>query len=157
VAETSILFNEAKRRWPDKVIFRDMDASFHLDGLIKHVSRGKNVIILLSGNYPWRPFTLFELLHALKSGINIVPVIITRSGMEPFHFDKVGADIKGGRLREYMAADDWAFLAKHGITEEHVAEDLRAAMDVLARQFSVAYPPKVQDVMIKSILNAVVE
>lgn len=151
--ETSLFFNEAQTRFPNHKIFLDKETKFKLDELIQHVRSAKNVVILLSGNYAKRPYTLVELHHALKSEANICPVTVSRSGMESFNFERIRADIKSGGIKDYLSQDGWDLLYQQNITVGDVIDDLNEVMNVTASQFSGELPSKVQKAMIESIFD----
>lgn len=153
LAETSIFFNQAQARYPKQKIFRDNETKFKLNELIQHVQSAKNVVILLSGNYAKRPFTLVELHHALTSGANICPVKVSRPGMEPFDFEQIQLDIKSGKIKDYLNKDGWDLLLQQGITPEDVIKDLLEVMNVTATSFSVEHSSKVQTAMIDSVFD----
>jgi hypothetical protein len=155
-AEATIFFKDAKARFPDRKIFRDMDTSFKLNELIQHVSSSKNVVVLLSENYPKRPFTLIELHHALAARANICTVIVTRQGMKPFDFEQVKLDIKSGNVAGYLDEDGWDLLREHGMTVRDVEKDLQTVMNVVGVPFSVENHGKVQDAMMGVVFDRLV-
>ena len=65
-AETAVLYDKAKIMFPNEHVFRDSEHFFKLDELIIRIKRAKNCLVLLSYNYPRRPFTLVELHVALE-------------------------------------------------------------------------------------------
>jgi len=154
VAETTILTEKAKTRFPGSSIFRDADSKFKLSELITHIHNSKNVIVLLSGNYPKRPYTLIELHHALKSGLSVHLVKVTREGMVPFDFDQVLHDIETKAVKSYLDEKGWSLLQENGISMAQVCADLKQVMDVRAFDFSVSFSLTVQAAMIEDILNA---
>jgi len=155
VAETSVLSEKARHKFPASSIFRDADSKFKLSELITHVQRSKNVVVLLSGNYPKRPYTLIELHYALKSGAEVIPVKINREGMNPFNFEQVKRDIQNKAIEEYLDRDGWDLLEAHGVEVAQVCEDLKFVMNVRAYDFSVSFSHSVQGAMIEDILNAI--
>jgi hypothetical protein len=151
--EATIFFRAARAKFPEHKIFRDRDTHFKLNDLVRHVSSAKNVIVLLSSNYPKRPFTLIELNHALASGAHVCPVIVRRQGVKPFDFDQVRKDIKAGKVAGYLDDHGWDLLYDNGVTLEDVEKDLQEVMNVAAPEFSVDHPDIVQDAMIESVLQ----
>jgi hypothetical protein len=75
--------------------------------------------------------------------------------IESFDYGNVEADIKADRLKAYMSADDWAFLAENGITMDMVAKDLRKVMNVTAFDFTTTSPSRVQEVVMELIFETV--
>src|SRR5262249_22280762 len=70
VAEVAVLFDAAAQEFGEDRVFVDVEQRFKLTELIHRVRDSQNVIVLLSPNYPKRPFALIELYHALRSGVN---------------------------------------------------------------------------------------
>lgn len=154
LAETTLLAKEAQTKFPGARIFRDADHHFKLTELVQHVSNAKNVVILLSGNYPKRPFTLIELHTALKCGAHVVAVKPTRPGLEEFDFERTREDIESGAYLDYLDDKGWAILEENGVSPQDVAEDLLQAMNTIARPYSIAYSSNVQASMAEDILSS---
>jgi hypothetical protein len=128
---------------------------FKLSKLVEHVQMAKNIIVLLTPDYPTRPFTLVELHFALLAGLNVVPVQVSRAGMKPFNFEQVHSDIKKGKVKKYLNKDGWAVLANHGIGLAEVEADLKKVMDVVSGlEFKVGATSKVQAAQILDISSA---
>ena len=155
-AETSIFCQSAITRFPPDRVFHGSNSKFKLTELVDRVKRSKNVIVLLSPNYPRRTFTMVELHYALRYGANVRTVKVERAGLGTFDFDKLLNDIKTGELFSYLKAEDWATLAEHDITLEVMADNLLKVMDVVAVDFSVKHPLPIQQSMLDFIFKDIV-
>jgi len=151
VAETLIFSQRARERYPKYSVFRDADAKFKLSQLILEVQKAHNIVVLLSGNYPRRPYTLIELHYALKSNANICAVKVTREGMPPFDFERVKQDIKNEKIATYLEEDAWRMLADHDIGVDDICKDLKNLMDVKAFEYSTSSSTNVQNAMLDDI------
>jgi hypothetical protein len=58
VGEVAALYTVAKAKYPNDSHFRDADQAFQLDQLVNEVKKSRNVVVMLSYNYPRRPFTI---------------------------------------------------------------------------------------------------
>ena len=154
-SETLHLAEKAASKFKGSSIFRDADVKFKLDELVEHVRRSKNVIVLLSGQYAHRPFTLVELHTALLSGANVVAVKVL-NGSKPFDFKQVANDIESGKLADYLDAKGWKLLEEYGIDKEAVAKDLKAVMNVRAADFTMGLATKVVAAMVEDIFEGVI-
>jgi hypothetical protein len=115
----------------------------------------KNLIVLLTDNYPKRPFTLVELHFALLAEVNIVPVVIYRAGLKSFNFEQVQHDLNKGKVKNYLDKGGWSVLANHGIGLAEVEADLKAVMNVVTGlEFKVGATSTVQTAQIVDISKA---
>jgi len=153
VTETSRLNEAATQRFPQAEFFHEKTSK--LSELVGHVQEANNVVVLLSGNYPKRAFTLVELHFALKSGARVCGVKVTRPGMEPFDFEAVRADIKSGKIKDYLSEDGWDTLGEYGITVEEVSKDLETVMNTAASPLSFKSSSRVQNAQIEDILDRI--
>jgi hypothetical protein len=153
IGETGILYDFAINLFPDKKIFRDAESAFKLSELVDYVKNSRNVVILLSGQYAQRPYTLVELHCAIESGARICPVKVTREGMAPFNFEAVKSDIVNGRVSTYLDRAGWKTLEEYGIGPREVEQDLRIIMNVRAFDYSSSFAKGVRDAMLQEIFT----
>jgi len=155
-AESAILAEKARLRFPNASIFRDAETKFKLNELITHVESSRNVIVLLSGNYVRRPYTLVKLNRALKSEANVVIVRVVHEGMRVFDMEEVEADLENGKVVSYLSADGWKLLQDHGIQPADVMADLRKVLKLPMIEFpATAMRPTSKDQAL--VVNAVLE
>ena len=154
--ETLQLAQHASVKFPGHSIFRDADVKFKLSELVQHVKQSKNVIVVLSENYPRRPFTLVELHTALQVKANVVAVRATRQGLNQFDFGQVQKDIANGNIYNYLDESGWALLREYDIDLEAVATDLKAVMNVAAGSLDLLAAQTVIHAMLDHILHGVV-
>jgi alpha-tubulin suppressor-like RCC1 family protein len=156
VAEVASLYGSAQRMYPSDSLFRDADASFELSGLISHVKKSRNVVVMLSYTYPRRPFAIVELHAALRSNANILPVLVQREGMKMFDFEEVHRDIGSGEIANYMDAAGWEILKGFSIGPKELGDDLKAVMNVRAFEFSMSLAIGTTGAMAKEVSCAFV-
>jgi hypothetical protein len=152
VGETAALYSHATRLFPRDKIFRDADTSFQLDQLVAEVQASRNVVILLSHNYARRPYSVIELHMAIQSGVNLIPVLVRREGMQAFDFEQTTLDIESGAIGGYLDAGAWEIVGAYGVTPETLAADLKVVMNVRAMEFSTSLATAAQVALAKEIL-----
>ena len=153
VAEVSILSDKATQHFPQSKIFRDADSAFKLSHLVNLVKHSRYVIVMLSYNYARRPFTLVELISALRAGSEIVTVTVSRPGLKPFDFEQVKEDIQSGQIQSYLDKSGWDTLKEFEITYRDVGDALTKVMDVRGWPYDCNQSTKVQNTMVEEILD----
>ena len=157
LTETQLFYMQASQRFPGKRIFHDANSQFKLKDLVEKVKHSKNVIVLLSGNYARRPFTMVELHYALKSGSNVCAVKVDKAGMLPFDFEKVETDLKSGEIVHDLNEEGWALLREYDITVEDVVSNLKQVMDVKANDYRPKDDLRLQKVVFDMVFENIMQ
>lgn len=140
-----MLHDAGKMKLPTLSILRDAERKFHLDQLVTEVKNAGNVVVLLSDNYPRRPFTLVELHKALIGGANVVAVKVVKEKMESFSLDHVGKAVESHEdIKPFLTADDWQLVLSQGLVPAEVRWALKRVMNVRGFTLSLEKPQSVR-------------
>lgn len=70
----------------DVPVFLDSEDLRNLDQLRQQVQNSHNVVLLLTKGIFTRPWCLVEVVTAIREGVSLVPVLVTRPGLTAFEF-----------------------------------------------------------------------
>lgn len=150
--ETQALYQAAVARYGATKVFHDANTRFKLSELVSRVKTSAAVVVVLSENYPRRPFTMVELHYALRSCSKVHVVQVDSS---PFNYEQVRQDIKEGKAFEYFSTDSWDLLREYDVTYEDVCANLTKIMDVVSTEYSLKHASKIQESMFEVIFYGI--
>src|SRR5690606_11540282 len=116
--EVNALYDAARAAYPAASVFRDRS-----NALIETVKDTENVLVMLSENYCKEFHTLIELVHAMRAGIHIVTVRVTRPGKKSFDLERISralTSLEG--VWALLDATGWAILAQNHVSETDVQD-----------------------------------
>lgn len=119
----------------DEPIFLDSDNLQNLEDLVQRVRSTHNLVLLLTQNVLSRPWVLVEMVTAQREGVRLVPVIVSKPGINfEFPDDAFYSRLRDGSL---LCEEDVEVLNKAGCSIDDVEEVIRMAF----QQIAVPYSP----------------
>ena len=132
LAETALVFDAAKLKFPGKEIFRDTDQHFGLSSLQAKVRDSSNVLVFLSPGYASSPYCVVELVTAYESGARISNILVHKPGLAMFNFEAMNALLAQADVSSLLDSKGWEVVLGQGLTKERVRAALKAVMNIKA-------------------------
>jgi len=113
-------------------IFLDADSLFDLTSLVSHIERSTNLIVLLTNDLLKRPWVIVELVHAVRNGVSLLPVPITKD----FDFRPFIANGSGRKdIASHFDSKAQELFKREGIRMPEIRRALKQMFNVIAQPF----------------------
>jgi len=135
----------------DVPVFLDTENLTDLAQVQATINKSHNVVIMLTSQVLLRPWVLVEIVTAIRSGIRVVPVQVTKPGADfVFPGEKFYTRLAEGKV---LTSDGSQILSDSGVSLLEVESALREVFRHIAIPYSPQRPNEIRQAELKALLK----